>query len=92
MSSSKVVLGVLAGAAAGAILGILYAPDSGAATRQKIGEKTTDVSDSIKEKFSDFVDSLSNKFSQAKEGAEDLYEKGKSKVKGAKEDAQNSFS
>ena len=39
MNSGKVVLGVLAGLAAGAALGILFAPDKGTATRKKISKK-----------------------------------------------------
>ena len=34
MKKSNVVLGVLAGAAIGALLGILYAPDKGSKTRK----------------------------------------------------------
>lgn len=36
MSSGKVVLGMLAGLAAGAVLGILFAPEKGSKTRRKI--------------------------------------------------------
>lgn len=35
MNSGKVVLGALAGLAAGALLGILFAPDKGSETRKK---------------------------------------------------------
>ena len=36
MKSGKVLLGVLAGAAAGALLGILFAPEKGTKTRKMI--------------------------------------------------------
>ncbi len=51
MSTNKVILGVLAGLATGAILGILFAPDKGSETRKKISKKTTDTLDDIKHKF-----------------------------------------
>ena len=47
MSSGKVLLGVLAGVAAGAVLGILFAPDKGSKTRKKIVDSSEDVLDEI---------------------------------------------
>ncbi|MEJ7683756.1 MAG: YtxH domain-containing protein [Segetibacter sp.] len=42
-SGSKVLLGVLAGAATGAILGVLFAPDKGMETRRKISDSSRDI-------------------------------------------------
>jgi len=45
MSTEKVVLGVLAGAATGALLGVLFAPAKGTVTRRAIvrkGERQVD--------------------------------------------------
>lgn len=47
---SKVALAFLAGAAAGAVAGILLAPDSGEATRKKVIGRAKDFTDSVKDK------------------------------------------
>lgn len=92
MSNSKATLGFLAGIAAGAILGILFAPDSGKETRRKISKKTSDMGDSLKNSFNDFVDGLKNSYSNAKEDVEDMMETGKSKMSSYKNEAKNSMS
>lgn len=71
MSSGKVVLGVLAGLAAGAILGILFAPDSGVNTRKKIVRKSEEAMDDLKEKFNDFVDHVAEKVEKVKGDAKE---------------------
>lgn len=43
MKSGKIILGVLAGLAAGAALGILFAPDKGDKTRKKIAGSAKDL-------------------------------------------------
>jgi len=51
-NSGKVLLGVLAGAAAGVITGILVAPASGKETRENISAKTDDLLSQIKDLLS----------------------------------------
>jgi gas vesicle protein len=62
MSSGKVLLGILAGAAAGALLGILFAPEKGSVTRKKILTKGEDYADELKEKFGEFVDKVADTY------------------------------
>jgi len=59
MGSGKLLLGVLAGVAAGAVLGILFAPAKGSETRKKISKKGEDFADGLKAKFDEFLDSIS---------------------------------
>ena len=80
MSNSKTVLGFLAGAAVGSILGILFAPDKGTETRRKISETGSDVTDSLKSKFNDFVDGIRDTYQGVKDDATDLAEEGANKM------------
>src|ERR687885_693002 len=79
-SGSKVLLGVLAGAATGAILGVLFAPDKGEETRRRISEGSRDVTDNLKAKFGEFVDGLAERYDSVKESATDLLDQGRQKA------------
>ena len=70
MSSGKLLLGVLAGVAAGAVLGILFAPDKGTVTRKKISSKGEEYADALKDKFNEFLKSFNEKLEGVKEKAE----------------------
>jgi gas vesicle protein len=62
MNSSKVLLGVLGGMAAGALVGILFAPEKGSKTRKKIVYKSKGFADDLKEKFEDLYEEVTNKY------------------------------
>ena len=80
MSSGKIVLGFLAGAAAGALLGILFAPDKGTETRKKIVEKGEDYVDEVKEKLNGLIEDLTKKMDGMKDKAKDVMADAKVKV------------
>lgn len=48
--NGKVVTALLAGLAAGAVLGLLFAPDKGSETRDKIGDSLADLGEALKER------------------------------------------
>jgi gas vesicle protein len=88
MSTTKTLLGFIAGAAVGAALGILFAPDKGTETRRKISEQSNDLADNLKGKFTDLVDGVKDKFSSLKGEAEDVAEKGYSAYNRTKAEAK----
>ena len=47
MNTGKVLLGVLAGVAAGALVGILFAPAKGSRTRKRIYKKGEDYAEGL---------------------------------------------
>lgn len=80
MSSGKVILGLLAGAATGVLAGILFAPAKGSKTRKKIARKGEDFVDTLKEKLDDLLDTVTEKFEKVKEDVSDYAEKVKEDV------------
>jgi gas vesicle protein len=80
MDTGKVVLSVLAGIAAGALLGVLFAPDKGSETRKKIAKKGSDAMDEIKDKYDEILKAITDKLEEAKEEASNLFEHGKDKT------------
>ena len=87
MKSGKVLLGVLAGIAVGAVIGILFAPDKGKNTRKKISEDGDKYVEELKSKFDDFLETITEKYESAKGEANDLIEKGKPTTHQMKGDA-----
>lgn len=92
MKSGKVFLGLLAGVAVGAVLGILFAPDKGWNTRKRISKKAEDITEDLREKFDEFIDSLSVKVDKAKEQAGDLADKVKAKAGESKKETKTATS
>lgn len=72
-NNTNSVLALLLGAAIGAGIGILFAPDKGSKTREKIKDGFDDAKDNLKHKFEDITHQLRNKFS-GKHGVEETFE------------------
>ena len=80
MNLGKVMLGLVATIAAGAALGVLFAPAKGSITRKRIARRGTDYSDDVKEKFNSYIDTISEEYDSIKDGVMDLVDKRKEKV------------
>ena len=60
MSYKKTMIGFAAGAAIGALAGILFAPQKGSKTRKDIADKAGDLTDSVKNSFGNMIDGFKN--------------------------------
>jgi gas vesicle protein len=76
MRSGKVLLSVVAGAA-GVVLGMLFAPAKGSATRKRMARKGTDCAEDVKENLNEYIDATTEEYDTIKKGAMDLIDKAK---------------
>lgn len=102
MKANNVVAGFLAGVAAGAVLGILFAPDKGSETRKAISQKGTDLMNgvndqlsklkgTVSDKYHNVKDGLANKYDNLKEETGDLLQAGKDKAASMKAGVKEQF-
>lgn len=75
MNSTKVVLGILGGVAAGALMGILFAPEKGSKTRKKIADKSKGFADDMKGKFEELYVDVTDKYENLLQDAKGLVSK-----------------
>jgi len=80
-TTTKIAIGILGAAAAGGIIGLLIAPETG-----------TDMRKRVKKTAGEWVDNLSHMFTEGKAGAEEIADEVKDKAARAKSSAKESFS
>src|SRR5690349_18989493 len=66
MSTEKIVIGMLAGLAAGTALGVLFAPDKGSNTRKKISDKGNAMVNELGAKYKDVKSEVSKTIDRVK--------------------------
>ncbi|WP_333598998.1 YtxH domain-containing protein [Flavobacterium sp.] len=81
------LIALLAGAAVGLGLGILFAPDKGSKTREKIKDGFDDLKDEVKTKFNSMEGEAKEKFSKSKDELKDTIDELLSKSSHKAEDA-----
>ncbi len=91
MNAGKMILSIAVGVAAGAVIGVLLAPDKGSETRRKISERSNEYADGLKTKFNDFIESMLDKFDSVKTEAENLAHKGMNKAQEMKSEVNQTM-
>ncbi|TPE43770.1 hypothetical protein FJM65_12940 [Pontibacter mangrovi] len=72
-SGGKVVAGLLAGAAAGVVAGMMLAPDKGTVTRKKVSEQASKLGDQVNKGYASTKDKVSdwtNKMKSSNSGSQ----------------------
>lgn len=72
-NTGNTLLAVLSGAAIGAVVGILFAPDKGTNTREKIKDGLQDAKKDWNHRFENITEELKSKFSNTKNDFEENY-------------------
>ena len=80
------LLGLLAGVAVGAAVGVLFAPEKGSDIRKKISTKGNDYKSGLKDKFGNLVDSASETVENVKSKINEYTSKAGSQLADAKDD------
>ena len=89
MASKKSFFSLLAGLAAGAAFGILYAPDKGWKTRARVKKAAENGYEDLKENLGDLGTKVDEKATQAKASLKDIRETLRSKGAEIKEDTRD---
>lgn len=78
--NSALVLGLLAGAAIGSLLGVLFAPEKGCETRKRIKRKAEDLTDEAFEHYEHFTGVAKDNVDKFLSAAKDGYQKYRGEV------------
>lgn len=74
-SNTKIILGLLAAAAAGAAIGVLLAPEKGSDLRKKIKDTVDEVVDDLSELLAIGKEEMKERFAEARDSAEEMKDK-----------------
>lgn len=87
-NNGKIFLGIVTAAAAGAVIGLLFAPDKGEDTRGKVKKQVGDLADEVLKAIQKGKISLEDLKSQAVSKAGDLKDKARSKFEDLQDQAE----
>lgn len=84
MEGKNVLITMLISAAAGAVAGVLFAPDKGSKTRQEISRRSRDFRNMARDEFEDFISETRKYYEEARKEADKWMEKGEAAAKDLK--------
>ena len=84
-STSKVILGILGAAAAGAVIGLLLAPEKGSDMRQKVKDAANDWACQLADLFAESKSELNNIKNKAAKTARDIKNQAEDKYNNVRE-------
>ncbi|MBK8515813.1 MAG: YtxH domain-containing protein [Saprospiraceae bacterium] len=90
MKLGRILFGILTAVGAGAVLGVLFAPDKGSETRNKLSKKTNDFGSDLNAKFNDVVDTVHKKMDYLKNETDKMAQELRMKAEHHKSDATTS--
>ncbi|MCY7349787.1 MAG: YtxH domain-containing protein [Cytophagaceae bacterium] len=97
-NNGRIFLGVVTAAAVGAVVGLLFAPEDGDKTRNKLRKGTNNLADELlnalqrgKEQYETIKDSVKDKASELRGRAESKYDDLKEQANDAKDQAQGEY-
>lgn len=95
-SNSKIVLGLVTAAAAGAVIGLLFAPEKGTEIRDKVRETAngfaSDLLDALqrgRQQYTEIKDDVEDKAKELKTKAEDKFTETKDRVNDEVDNVKN---
>lgn len=75
-NSAKTLGMLLAGAASGAVIGLLLAPEKGSETREKLYKKSNEVADDLEKRLEEINSGIKNQINNSRKELADMMENG----------------
>jgi len=92
MKKRTFILTTISAAATGVALGMLFAPEKGTQTRDKLSKKSSEYADYAADWFDELVEAVSQSIDKAEDETADLVDTAKTKAKKTVDEAESKLS